>query len=80
MIGVHVWKTVAVCLLLSGAVLVPAARADLLYDVNGVTTITHIPYEYSFTEPDFLTTTHHPGSRPQDHHRSRLLHPNLRHN
>jgi len=37
--------------------LAPAAQASLLYDIKSFTAPTSIPYEVSFTEPDFLNST-----------------------
>ena len=37
--------------------LAPAAQASLLYDIKLITGRTHIPFEVSFTEPDFLSST-----------------------
>ena len=50
-------KTAAICMLLSGTIFVPFAHADLLYDVKDTNFDGTATYEYTFTEPNFLTTT-----------------------
>ena len=64
MLGFSLRRSLLVGLTLSCSVFLPAARADLLYDVTTVTGIVNasfevafVPFEFTFTEPTFLTST-----------------------
>lgn len=55
--SVHIFAAFPFVVLLCGGSFAPAARADILYEVPTVFGAVDTPYEYTFTEPTFLSAT-----------------------